>query len=421
MSVKRIILVLLLLLSAYANYRLWYSPSFRPSGYGYLNEDVYHQLNFLKEAIDEGADTDMQRYFPEGFVFLNALYGITWCDVAEHLDHGSLEAIEAQSEVQKTYSKLGWATTRGRFSDDMNPDGGVFYAGWKNLLLAKMFKAGLDGGNPQLKQELDSSTTAIVEAFSSSNSQFLESHPGMAWPADNIIAMASVAIYNQTQDDRFKPFLERWRIGLREHLDKNGLIPHQTRVGTDAIVENGRGCSQALILSFLRDIDPELAQKSFATFRKLFLTSRFGLPGVREYPKGVKGYGDVDSGPVILDVGGAASIVSIRVFSDYGDAVISDGLRNSVEMFGVPFSFGGSKKYLFGKMPMADAFIAWSNASIPPKRAWNKVPISEDWRVKVLVPTSVLTLILLVLTLKNFGVVSLVRTAWNRIAYRKVN
>ncbi|MCF8276668.1 MAG: hypothetical protein K9J17_08040 [Flavobacteriales bacterium] len=399
---KRIVICLFLLPLLYFNARLLHSPDFKQSGYGYLNKDVYAQQQFLKKAIDQGADTDMQRYFPEGFVFLNVLYGLTWCELAEHLDHGMPEFHEAQDEVIKTYKKLSWATTEAVFPEGMQPERGVFYAGWKNYLLARMIKGGLDGADPQFKEQFESNTNAIVAAYEDKKCQFLDSYPGMTWPADNVIAVASVAIYDEVEDQRHADFLKGWKRGLLQHLDENGLIPHQTQSGTDRIVEGARGSSQSLMLIFLKEYAADISSEHFKIYRSLFLTSRIGLPGILEYPKGIEGHGDVDSGPVLFGVGGSASIVGIRTLATYNDFFVSNGIRNSVEAFGVPYSVFGKKKYLFGKMPMADAFIAWANATAIPDQASEKVPFQENWRLKCLIPSSMIMLVLLFLFARTF-------------------
>jgi len=46
----------------------------------------------------------------------------------------------------------------------------------------------------------------------------------------------------------------------------------------------------------------------------------------------------------------------------YGEADVSVGIRNSLQAFGFGKSIGGKKNYLFGALPIADAFMAWSNA-----------------------------------------------------------
>ena len=44
--------------------------------------DIILQLNFLKQEIKQNhLGERMQAIFPEGFVFTNALYGLSWCEV----------------------------------------------------------------------------------------------------------------------------------------------------------------------------------------------------------------------------------------------------------------------------------------------------------------------------------------------------
>jgi hypothetical protein len=88
-----------------------------------------------------------------------------------------------------------------------------------------------------------------------------------------------------------------------------------------------------------------------------------GLPGVRENKRGYGGKGDIDSGPLIWGIGGAASIVGQRTMALHGKWDTYLGLRNSIESFGAAYTYQGKKKYVFGLLPMADAFIAWSNVS----------------------------------------------------------
>ena len=35
------------------------------------------------------------------------------------------------------------------------------------------------------------------------------------------------------------------------------------------------------------------------------------------------------------------------------------------EAFGLPISWGGSKRYLFGAVPVGDAFLVWSKSALP--------------------------------------------------------
>jgi hypothetical protein len=115
------------------------------------------------------------------------------------------------------------------------------------------------------------------------------------------------------------------------------------------------------MLAILPEIDSAYAWQQFTLYKKHFTDYRLGLPGVREFPKGVIGLADVDSGPVLFQIGGAASIVGRRTMQQYGETTLAVGLRNSIEAFGIPWTQDGQKAYLRGVLPIADAFIAWSN------------------------------------------------------------
>jgi hypothetical protein len=90
----------------------------------------------------------------------------------------------------------------------------------------------------------------------------------------------------------------------------------------------------------------------------------FGLTGVREYPKGNYGNGDIDSGPVIFGFGGAATIVGMQTLSIFEEKTSSMSIRNAVESFAFPIEYNERKTYLFGQLPIADAFIAWSHSNL---------------------------------------------------------
>jgi len=111
----------------------------------------------------------------------------------------------------------------------------------------------------------------------------------------------------------------------------------------------------------------------------LFSDNRFGLSGIRQYPSGIKGGGDIDSGPIIFGIGGAASIVGQRVYAQQNDWATYEGLRNSIESFGFGLTINKKKRYIFGQLPMADAFICWSNAI---EKTSDQVKVTTNWRIR---------------------------------------
>ena len=313
---------------------------------------VVKQLAFLRAEIEGGADHAAQKQYPEGYFFLNALYGLTWVQVGLADPDRS---VDAAAEVRWTLDRLRSADGTAPFDASLRPQYGVFYAGWTNWLR---------GGLIALKQsdaaEIDAFTSESVEiatAFRTAKTPYLQSYRGQAWPVDSVVAIASLRLYDELVAPRFGRIATNWVAAVRTKLDPaTGLLPHQVAPATIG----ARGSSQALVQRFLVDIDPAFARAQYEIFRDKFVTG----VGVREYPKGVGGKGDADSGPLILGMSLSASAVTIGAARVQHDP-LADQLAREGDLLGLPFTGLKTKRYLFGAVPIGDAFLAWSASARP--------------------------------------------------------
>ncbi|MCB0654090.1 MAG: hypothetical protein KDC85_22615 [Saprospiraceae bacterium] len=363
-NIHKALLGFFILAVLFLNIKLYHRPDFRE----HYNVDVYRQLSWLKEKMHNGSAYEMQELFPEGFVFLNALYALGWCDeISTQTSDGSIY-LEGLKEINWSLNELESAEGRKVFPKELPLSYGVFYQGWRTYSLAKKLEIEIRNGFVDTLEVLrfQHLCKTIHAAYENSNSIYLESYYGQSWPADNTIALACLALHDKLFEPQYHAFISDWLKKVKLHLDpKTGLIPHAVNSRTNTVLTGARGSSQSLMNVFLPEIDTAFAKQQFEIYRSVFLDFRLGLPGIREYPPGqVSGMGDIDSGPVIWGIGGSASIVGIRTMAVHKDLELHAGLRNSVEGFGVPLTFGGKKRYLLGSLPMADAFIAWSNAII---------------------------------------------------------
>ena len=67
---------------------------------------------------------------------------------------------------------------------------------------------------------------------------------------------------------------------------------------------------------------------------------------------------------MVLGFGGAATIVGMKVLSLYGEQEAALAIRNVVEAFALPRESKYEKDYLFGALPIVDAFITWSHSGM---------------------------------------------------------
>jgi hypothetical protein len=263
---------------------------------------------------------------------------------------------------------------------------GAFYNGWSSYLLGKKLSIELPAKRDSAELELFHTSCERISKAISEN-PFPQSYYGSSWPVDAMLCVAALALHDKLFQPEYNTVIDQWWQQVNLHLDPSGLIPHKVHPTTGVPLENARGSSQSLMQCFLPEIVNEA--NGFETYRNLFLNDFAGLYGILEYPRGTNGEGDVDSGPIIMGMGGAGTIVGIRAMYENGDLEHYQALRNSAEALALPTSNKGRKKYLFGKLPIVDAFLVWASVSSQSKK---KIDFTSRWRIKFQIISGVITL-----------------------------
>ncbi len=362
---RRVFLILISLLSAII---LWVNVQLYTENHSVKEKqkDIIEQLNFLESELKTNdLGNRMQAMFPEGYVFVNALYGLSWCELA--LAYGVKDEIKTRATMEALYAYDQIDSDRGRevFNETMVPAYGIFYQGWRNYLLSKIVSIDVEFENKEYYvNQFNENCELIFKAVQSSETPYLSSYPNQCWPADMFVAMASLSNYNILNSNTYQFVVDSWLEKVKGHLDMNtGLVPHRVEATSGRSLGGARGSSSSLILRMLSEIGGPFARNQYDRFESHFMTTTFGLPSVREYPKGTFGLGDVDSGPVIFGVGFSATIVNIGLQSRFGEFATSERQYKTINAFGFKRRMNEKKSYLFGALPMADAFIAWGRAS----------------------------------------------------------
>lgn len=347
----------------YINYSLLKDSKCHQTINGLENTEVIYQLNHIKTKLEKGAADDMQSIYPEGFVFLYSLYGLSWADVGQTLTPNSELHQKSIQEIDVALANIHSEKGKAPFSESLVPTYGAYYLGWSNYLLSKKLQITPENQQDSIDiQRFINNCDKIVSALNQTTEPFLPSYSGLAWQADNILCLASLAVHDKIFEPKYAKAIQDWLTKIKTTVDtETELIGHEYRFDENKTLPP-RGSSQSLMNSLLFEIDTAFANEQTQLYKDNFLMFRFGLPAIREYAKGTNGEGDIDSGPVIWDVGGAASIVGIRALGLAGEVNLHQGIRNSVNAFAFAQTSENSKQYLLGKLPIADAFIAWANA-----------------------------------------------------------
>lgn len=346
-------------------------------------KDIILQLNYLnRELKTNHLGERMQSIFPEGFVFTNVLYGLSWCEVGL-VDTSLYTRKNSLNEALFAYEQISSTKAKSLFDPTLNPENGIFYLGWTNYLLSKLLQ--LDSsfdGSRYYKIVYNKNCELIVDALTHNNSPFLQSYQNQAWPADMCVAMASLSNYEKFNDTRYHSVVTNWVTAVKSKVDpRTKLIPHKVNPENGKTIEGARGCSISLILRLISEVDSDFSKEQYALYKKNFVSTTFGLPSIDEYPVGLCGSGDIDSGPVIFGVGFAGTIVSIGTFSVMGDYELAEKQYKTINAFGFSTKDSDMKKYVLGQMPIADAFIAWSRTAELNDKS-NFIMTSNFWAYK---------------------------------------
>jgi hypothetical protein len=322
------------------------------------NTDLVSQLRGMKKHFDRRADRSMQKVFPEGYMFFNALYGLSWCNFLESAANDPSIIEEGRVELKRVYERIFSEEALVPFEKDLSLSYGAFYQGWSTYFLGrKLLVEGPDTRDRMEERLFQTRCDSIADELS--RVVFPLSYYQASWPADVVLCVAALSVHDRIYEPRYRGIIGDWLQRLKIHLDGRGLIPHSANAENGKSSESARGSSIALMLIFLKEIDPDFGAKQFGIFKQHFPDEMFGLTGVREYPKGEEGDEDIDSGPVILGMGGAATIVGAGALRLYDDHELASGIRAMVESFCFPFCFDDEKTYFFSSLPIADAFITW--------------------------------------------------------------
>jgi hypothetical protein len=243
--------------------------------------------------------------------------------------------------------------------------GHLGYLGHLNLMVGAYRLLGGDDRYDGLHRAM---TEAMVRRMSRSRSAHVETYRGEIYTSDNATAAASIAVFDQvTGQDH--------RAALRRFVDytRRNLIDKQTGLVVFKVDSEGqplgspRGCGVGWNSFYLPFVDEAFAAEQQARIEQHMVKKLwFGLVGIREYPHGVAGFGDVDSGPVLLGLSTSATGFAIAGARRAANAGLTGELLDTAELVGMSVQWGGKRRYLLAPL-VGDAIVL----AMKTARAWD--------------------------------------------------
>ena len=152
------------------------------------------------------------------------------------------------------------------------------------------------------------------------------------WPADQSATLASLARFDTAHGaQRSTAPIAAWREVMKRNLDAKTELPKSELTGKAPNAALPRGCANSFLVRYTSEFDAELASTWWRAYRTHFETHVGPTVGFREWPRGVERKADVDSGPIVLGVGAAASAFAISAAKSQGDVALAAQLEASQE------------------------------------------------------------------------------------------
>ncbi len=242
------------------------------------------------------------------------------------------------------------------------PDGHAGYLGHVVLAAAASCVLGNDV-NPRAQALVD----ALARRIDESPTALIETYPAQTYVPDNVVVVAGIASFERcTGSTKHAATVARWLAHLRQHW-----VDPSTGVLVFAPGQAGRGSGAAWNALFLPLIDPEFAREQRAALEANFEVSwPLVGAGIREWPFGVDGSGDVDSGPLVFGLSGSATGFAMSAAAYDDDANRLSRLLATAEWVGTSVGLT-HRRYAFAPL-VGDAIVLanrtaldWSRAVAP--------------------------------------------------------
>lgn len=269
---------------------------------------------------------------------------------------------QAQRPALQRFDTRAWG--RNALATLESPEGHLGYLGHLNLLLASHKYLGGDGRFDGLHRRITESLRAKLER---SPVLVAETYPGEIYVPDVVAAVASIALFEKaTTGD--SPFARRWVARARERLldPATGALPFSVDL-PGRVRQGPRGCGMGWNSFYLGFVDPKFNREQYDVMKTVFAGRAGGIvPGIREWPRGVRRGGDVDSGPLIggLTPSGTGFAIAGAVLN--GDRAFLGDLLNTSEGAGFTVQWKGRRRYATAPL-VGDAILL----SMKTARPWD--------------------------------------------------
>jgi len=225
------------------------------------------------------------------------------------------EAVDKAARIVASPVTATWVKTK--WGESYLEKENVFY---RMLLILGLSSYERISGNAQYHALMSRQRVALAEELGKANLHLRDDYPNECYPADMLWAVAAIqraARLDGTHHNKLaKSLIAAFDGPLKA---PEGLPAFQANARSGQILQRARGCGNSGILLFAAELDPVVAAHWYSAYEKNFWKDTGWIAGFTEMPRGSRGdLMDVDSGPVLFEIGSVASAFGIGAAKSAG-------------------------------------------------------------------------------------------------------
>ncbi len=177
-----------------------------------------------------------------------------------------------------------------------------------------------------------------------------QTYPWETYPVDQAMAAGSVGLHMRATGTDHSTLLRDWSDRFRDAAvdPETGWLIQRLVTEDGRAGDEPRGSGTALAAYGLLWAEPDLSRELYQALAAHGLRAPLGLGAIREYPPGTHGWGDIDSGPVIVGFGVSSTGFALAGARAHGDERAFTLIGRTATLFGLPARRHGGRWYLTG-------------------------------------------------------------------------
>ncbi len=224
----------------------------------------------------------------------------------------------------------------------------------------------------EYKTALAERVRLMSEGLRAATNSVLESYPNECWTFDHVLALVAIRAADRLDGTDHSALISDWVAMARQNLvePQSGMLV--SSFTTRRQVKDGpEGSTLWMVCHCLQVLDEGFAREQYDRARAQLGEITLGFGYAHEWPRGQKGWADIDSGPIVpvFNISAGSSGMALIGASAFGDQKFLGALATTLDFAAFPSRRNGQLKYCASNQ-VGDAALLYA-ATLGP--LWEKI------------------------------------------------